>query len=355
MTTWPPRVDELLQGVLVPQFALTIEGAPAGAALLRAVLSVSVTQVADQPASFALQVNDPELKLVDAGSGAFAEGRRIGVALGYVGRLQPLIDGEVAAVAVELSPGGGLTLTIDGFDALHAGSRGSAYREFRDGQTDADIVRQIAADMGLAAQVDATGARSDRRVQSHVSNLAYLQQLAAANDCRLWVERGTLYFKRVRSAPQVALARGRNLVSFAARLNTTGHVRTVEVRAWDAAQKQPISASASIGQSLAYTGALAATGLAQINAGDTRQVLVADGQVRTLAEAQALADARLAEQRRNLLSAEGSAIGDPDIRVGSTLLVADLGRFSGRWVVEQARHTLDAGGYRTSFEMRQAL
>lgn len=341
-------------GIMVPAYALTIEGAPLPAPLLRAILSVGVTQVANKPASFSLQINDPTLTLVDAVDGLFAEGRKVGIAMGYVGKLQPVIAGEITSISVELGESGGLTLGVEGFDGLHAGSRGTRYREFREGLTDSAIVQQIAGDLQLGATVDPTGPRSDRRVQSNVSDLDYLQELTAANDYQLWVENGILFFKRVRSAPQVTVARGRDLISFSARLNTAGHVSAVEVRGWDAGQKQAFSARASISQAQDYVSRLSLTGQAQIaGAANSARVIYADGAVRTIDEAQRLADASLAEQRRNQLSAEGSAVGNPDIRVGSTLLLANLGRFSSRYIVERAQHTIDQGGYRTSFEMRQ--
>lgn len=337
-----------------PAYALTVEGAAIPAPILRAIMAVSVTQVANQPASFSLQVADPHLTLVDAAGGLFAEGRKVGIAMGYVGRLQPLIEGEITAISVELSESGGFTLGIEGFDGLHAGTRGTKYREFRDSQTDSAIVQQIAGDLRLGAAVDPTGVRSDRRVQPNVSDFAYLQELREANDYQLWVENGILFFKRVRPAPQVTVARGRDLISFSARLNTAGHVSAVEVRGWDAGQKQSFSASAGIDQAQEYVSRLSLTGRAQVaGASNSARVIYADGAVRSIDEAQRLVDATLAEQRRNLLSAEGSAVGNVDIRVGSTLVLANLGRFSASYIVERAQHNIDQGGYRTSFEMRQ--
>lgn len=341
-------------GVMVPDYALAIEGVPIPAAVLRSIMAVSVTQVANEPASFSLQVNDPKLKLIDAVSGLFTEGSKLAIALGYVGNVEPVIEGEISSVAVELDEGGGLTLAIEGFDGLHAGTRGTRYREFRDGQTDSEIVQQIAADLRLPAVVDPTGPRSDRRVQANVSDLAYLQQLATDNDFQLWVDTGALFFKRVRLAPPASVARGSDLISFSAHLNTAGHVSAVEVRGWDAGQKVPFAARATISLAQNYLSRLSLTGLAQIRGGaDSERVIYADGSVRTIDEAQRLADATLARQRRNLLSAEGSALGNPAIRVGSLLGLSNLGRFSGCYTVERARHTIDQNGYRTFFDMGQ--
>lgn len=337
-----------------PRHLVTVEGVPLPEAVTNAIVSLSVTQVANQPASFSLQLDDPHMVLIDAHLGLFAEGRKIAILMGYGNDLQNLIEGEVSAVSIEIDSHKGTLLTVEGFDHLHGGSRGVAYREFRDAQTDSAIVQQIAQEMGLLAVVDPTGVQSDRRVQAHVSNLSYLQALAQAHDFQLWAEGGTLHFQRVRAAGEVLLLYGDNLETFSARLSTAGHVRDIEVRGWDAGNKQAISATASVTLSAAYAASLSLTGQSQIGS-DSKEVIFADGEVRSIAEAQRLAEARMSVQRRNLLSAEGRTFGNPALRVGSVATVKGLARFSGQYVVEQARHTMADGGYSTSFELRQQL
>lgn len=346
------------QDVLVPEYALSIEGVPIPAPARRSIVSVNISQVANEPASFSLQVNDPHFLLVDAVDGLFAEGKRAEIALGYVGKTQRMITGEITAVSVELEESGGLTLHVQGFDGLHAGTRGTGYRQFRDAQTDSAIVQEIARDMQLEADVDTTGSRSGQRVQCNVSNLDLLQELTQANGFQLWVEGKTLHFKRRRSGPRVVVSRGRDLISFSARLSTAGHVGAVEVRGWDAGQKQTFSARVIARQSAEYTARLAATGQAQVNgaaAAPSERVIYADGQVRTIDEARTMAEAVLARQRCSLLTADGSAIGNPDIQVGSLVTLENMGRFNGDYVVENARHEISQAGYRTTFEMRQHL
>ena len=72
-------------------------------------------------------------------------------------------------------------------------------------------------------------------------------------------------------------------------------------------------------------------------------------------EAQRFADAELRRLRRNLITGDGATVGNPSLRVGTILFVDDFGRFSGEYVVESARHEINQGGYRTSFQVRQAL
>jgi phage protein D len=359
----PFKFDFAPQGILLPDFKVWVEGVPLPAVVRESIAAVSVAQQTNQPASFRLQVNDPRFLLVDATEGLLAEGKRCEIAMGYLGSTLPMIEGEISAVGIELGESGGLILNMEGFDALHAGTRGTGYRQFGEHQSDSAIVREIASEMVPTAVIDETGPRNGGRIQQNVSDLEYLQELARFHNFQLWVEGRTLFFLRHRPAPPGLFSRGVNLISFSAHLSTAGHVGVVEVRGWDAARKEPIVARAVAAQSADYLKALSATGLAQIIASELglaakarKQVIHAQGQVNSISEAQAKADAVMAEQRRNLLSASGSVIGDPKLRVGSIVALRNMGRFSLQpYVIEQVTHQINQSGYRTSFEMRQFL
>jgi len=56
------------------------------------------------------------------------------------------------------------------------------------------------------------------------------------------------------------------------------------------------------------------------------------------------------------LTATGSTVGDPRIQAGTVLQIEGVGRqFGGLYRVIQATHTVDSGGYRTSFEARKEI
>lgn len=355
----PFMSDFAPQGMLVPDYAVRVEGLPLPPTVRRAIVAVTVTQQVNQPASFQMQLNDPQFLLIDAAQGLLAEGRRVEIAIGYVGNTLPLIEGEIAAIGVELDEGGGLTLHVEGFDDLHAGTRGTGYRQFREDQSDSAIVRQIAGEMLPAAVVvDETGPRSAGRIQHNVSNLQFLQQLAQFHGFQLWVDGRTLYFMRRRPTISAAFIRGVNLISFATRLSTAGHVGEIEVRGWDPARKEAVSGRALAAQAGDGLQALSATGQAQLlgaGAGTHKQVIHAQGEVNSVGEAQARAEAAMLEQSRNLLSASGSVVGDAQLRVGSTVSLQNMGRFSLQtYLIEQLTHQVNQSGYRTSFEMRLA-
>lgn len=359
----PFTVDVAPRGILVPDYIVLVEGIPLPHAVRQSIVAVSVTQQANHPASFRLQLIDPQFLLVDAAQGLLVEGRRVEIAMGYKGHTLPMMEGEITTLDIELEEIGGLTLNVEGFDGLYVGTRGTSYRQFRGGQSDSTIVREIAKEMSLDPVVKETGPRSGGRIQQNITNLEYLQELARFHNFQLWVEGRTLFFRSDRPGPPAVFARGVNLIAFSAHLSTAGHVAEIEVQGWDVGRKASLIGRAKAAQSAAYLKALSPTGLAQIissalglsrNAG--KQVIQAQGQVNSPHEAQVMADAAMAEQRRNLLSANGSVIGDPKVRVGSVVMLENMGRFSLQpYVIEQVTHQINQSGYRTSFEMRQLL
>jgi phage protein D len=341
-----------------PAFAVEAEGVPLPVDLSAAIASVSVTLNANQPSAVSLEVHDPRLHWIDAVSGLLQEGRRINVSMGYGRALRPMIAADIVALDADLDDSGGLLIHVHGFDALHRASRGSEYEQSLDGESDSIIVQKIARNvLGLNAAVSLQGGRSRRRLKSNVTTLQYLEQLASEYGCVFWVDDGLLHFQRDPLGVRIPLRRRVNLAALSVRLSTAGQVGEVEARAWDTTQKQEIVAVARAAGSPAYAATLSIAGLEQtLQAGaSSKRVLFAGIDATTQEEAQRFADNELQRLRRNLVTAEGSTIGNPEIRVGTSLVIVEFGRFSGEYVVESARHVLDQGGYKTSFQARQYL
>jgi hypothetical protein len=56
------------------------------------------------------------------------------------------------------------------------------------------------------------------------------------------------------------------------------------------------------------------------------------------------------------LTGSGNTIGDPRIKAGSVLRLEGLGeQFGGLYRVTSAKHTIDGGGYHTSFNVRKEV
>ena len=65
---------------------------------------------------------------------------------------------------------------------------------------------------------------------------------------------------------------------------------------------------------------------------------------------------KLLSKLNQRLTGSGSTIGDPRIRAGTVLRLDGIGKqFSGLYRVTSATHTIDSGGYRTSFDVRKEI
>ena len=348
---------QLTPDIFVPTFDMKIDGATLDAQIAAQVIDITVTQHLDPPAAFQFRMDDPELKLIDLQRGKFTEGTRIEIGIGFVGNVQNLIMGEITAVAADFPGSGPATLEVQGFDLAHWLMRGTVWRVWggpgaHDGLADSDIVTEIANEVGLTSDVDPTGQRSAPIVQQNVSNLAFLTHLAHLNNYYLWVDGTTLHFKEQISAPNnVKLEWGKTLMSFSGRLSTAGQVNSVEVRGWDPKQKQQFTATVQRSD----TSSLSATGQAQLakGAGGQSNLLITDAPVTDAQQAQDYAQAIMSGQQKTLFTGNGTSVGDPSIQVGATLTLTGVGRFDGTYTVQQATHTLGAGGYQTSFEVLQ--
>ncbi|MFZ5961671.1 phage late control D family protein [Thalassococcus sp. BH17M4-6] len=81
--------------------------------------------------------------------------------------------------------------------------------------------------------------------------------------------------------------------------------------------------------------------------------VVVDEPVQNQAEADAKALGILRERVKDMVTAEGSTVGFPDLRAGRVIEVTGVGaRYSGRWVLTKTTHKLDSTGYTTKFNCR---
>jgi phage protein D/phage baseplate assembly protein gpV len=340
-----------LPEVYVPSFEVRVAGSPLPEPIARRITRVSVTEPQDPPNHFSLQFYDPGLELIGTVDGLFAEGAKVEIGLGYVGDVRPMFKGRITAVTAQFPESGPPVVDVEGSDDLHKLTRGTAYGSFE--EADGDIVRKMIADqmVGLQVEVDDTPARMRPRVQMHRSNYAFLQDLAALNRYAVWVEDGTLFFKKTRpTRNKLPLEWGRTLQSFTPRISTAGLVRKVVVKGYDPIQKGFTGAADS---PATLPVGLSPSGLLDVESGSGgRSELVLEGApVSSEVEATAYAQAILDQIWQGAVTGSGTSPGQPEIRVGTVLEMSKIGRFSGDYVVTSVTHSVGEGGYQTSFEV----
>lgn len=192
-------------------------------------------------------------------------------------------------------------------------------------------------------------------------------------------------------SPDLTLRWGQSLVEFTPRLTSVGEVLAISVRLWRPEIRMEFTVSvswdwdrqslelsvvpsyglpaaaaagpglASVGRRLADRAALRAQRqreridlrLQQPNRDRTMTLL---GEPVTLTTAPRILVGKLLPMLNKRLTGSGSTVGDPRIRAGTVLRLEGLGeQFGGLHRVTSATHTLDEGGYRTSFEVRKEI
>lgn len=345
-------LPEPLPDIFAPAFEMKVGGRPLEEEIAKSIMEVSVTEHLNPPSQFRFRLNDPTLKFIDRKDGRFTEGNLVEISIGYVGNTKKMIVGEISALSADFPSDGPATLGVEGFDSLHAMTRGTIYRKFEEGILDSDIASQIAQEMGLKASVVPTLLHEGTRVQDHVTNLRFLEMLAGENGYFLWVDGDTLYFGNERPAPNtITLEWGKTLMSFSPRLSTAGQVNAVEVRGWDRSRKQSISAR--VERSSQAQAELSESGQRQLarGAGGRSELVIEDTQVSSAQQAEARANRILSAQQEASIDGSGTSVGRPDMRVGTILELRRIGRFSRQYIVEQVTHTVGSGGYTTSFQV----
>jgi hypothetical protein len=200
--------------------------------------------------------------------------------------------------------------------------------------------------------------------QKGQSDLEFLREIAASWDADFWVDGDTLYFSRFmfkEYTPRLTLTWGQSLIDFTPKVNTVGRVAAAAMKF--TLREIPLSFVVSVfwdfdRETLGVNVVpAAAAGSLKSAVGPTYTIV--DQPIRSPGDLLSSALAITRELRTRLngrLTATGSAVGNPDIRSGALIQFDGLGPdFSGPYRVTSATHSIDAGGYRTTFEVHKEI
>lgn len=334
---------------LQSHFYLEVDGAAAPDDLSRDLEEVRVENSLHLPDVATLVLHDPRLSWID--DARLEPGKTLRIsARGETGE-KPLFDGEI----VEVEPVFGRSthrLTVRAFDRLHRLARGRHVRSFLN-LTDGDLVRKIAQEVGLQAEVGPANQVHSYLLQANETNLELLQHRAAALGYLLFVREKKLCLQPPQPAGvPIELQWGASLLEFRPRLATADQVTAVTVRGWDPDRRQELIGQVTNGTAAPQVGEKRSGGeLCQEGFRLAAPLLVADRPVRTQSEADWLAQAAADRRSGRFIEAEGVCRGNPSLVAGVTVQISALGdRFSGTYFVTGATHVyhVDAG-YTTEF------
>jgi uncharacterized protein involved in type VI secretion and phage assembly len=316
------------------------------------------------PDMFVLRFRDPQHIVLAKGRLAIGAKVSLRVMTAEPGGPELLMSGEVTAVELDLDRAGTVT-EIRGMDEAHRLFRGRRVTAFPN-MAVSDVVRKVTERAGLkAGRIDAVpgvgGQQNTQLSQDDVSDWEFLTRLADRVGAQVAVVDGKLDF-RLPEAPTAAPGRtaaattdrfvleaNRNLTALRASLTAAEQVPEVEVRAWDFAHKQELTARAAPKAASADVEGVDPVALARTFGSPSFVAAGAGYQSQGEVKAAARAIADLIGGA--CIELEGVAKGNPRLRAGVAVALTGVGvPFAGKYTLTGTRHLFnDQVGYTTAF------
>ncbi len=330
----------MADSTFAPAFTVEINGTRLSADLARYIVDLSIVNERNSLDSLTMTLANPypQMRWTHSDDASmFKEDNAIKVRVGYVDQQQPLFDGKITIVSPNFPESGLPTVGISGASWLETLRRNIHTRTFLD-MTDKQIAEKIIGDAGLQAAVEETTTKNPYLIQRNQSDWKFLVGRARLINFEIFGDGKTVKFQPVKDTQgKVAtFVWGRTLKSFNPSVSRVEEVSTVVVRGYDPSAKKEIEARA---------GAAAIGGSAT-----GKEEIYASSAITTQEEADQLAQALYNERALAAMTGTGAVVGTTTLRAGRVIELTGLGpRFSGSYYITQATHTINSGGYQTTF------
>ncbi len=341
---------------------IEIDGRELPADVAPQLISAYVDDSQRLPDMFVLRFRDPARMVLSKAQAKIGAQAKVMVQVAGSQAPAPLIQGEITALEAEFDSGGTFTV-IRGYDQTHRLFRGRRTRSFIQ-MTASDIAAEVAAGAGLrVGEITSTSTVFPHVTQAGQTDWELLELLGRDNGFEIAVREGSFSFTApttASDAPDAAkgtdaqplvLELGQGLLRFRSVLTSAQQVGSVEVRGWDIATKQALTATAPAQTRSADLPTVKPADLAK-TFGEAVHVAT-DVPYRTQAEVDEAASSLADEVAAGFAEFEGVARGNPMIRAGAAITVSGLGEpFDGKYTVTTSRHRIEPGtGYTTSFSV----
>jgi phage protein D len=306
-------------------------------------------------------------------------GNNIQLSMGYQGRspdLRVMTTGPITSLEADFPESAAPRMTVGGSSALENFRKKQYTWHWPDtgtGITESQVARDLGAHqpdapqgrpgLGFPVRVNAQAAGLETPTDTIMMNneypIVFLMQLARRRGYDLFLSRdegadasdpGYLYFGPSRFVSDTAyeLEWGKTLVSFKPTIALARQVRRLTVSGWDRRRQRRIEGVATTDQMTINRD------LQQFVDLVGHEEVVTDQPVQTQAEANRKAADLLNAQLQEMATATGVTIGLPDLRAGRAVQISGVDPLlDGRWFVKETTHTINDGGYRTTFTARR--
>ncbi|MCT7980956.1 VgrG-related protein [Laspinema olomoucense] len=349
------------------QPSLTIDGTEASEKLRADIIEISVEESLHQPGMFTLMINNDYFPGIGKPWGhekLFAIGKPIEIGFSSSTTEAPefskgqttanLFKGEITSIECSFTQTSEATMLIRGYDVGHRLHRGRYNRSFQN-MSDTDILKKVIKEVGISSgTVDSSGSPHDYVFQENQTNMEFLRERATRNGFELFVQDGKLNFRKPKAGSTLELKWLQDIHSFRVRVSSTEQVSAVEVRGWDYKLKKPIVSKANSATVLTKTDYQEGEKTSSAFNGQPAKatMIVVDKPVFSNKEADTIAQSLCNELGGEFVQADGVAEGNPDIRTGKVVQFADMGKYSGKYYITEARHLYQQGIYTTEFSVR---
>ena len=372
-----------------PDFALKLDGQPVAAELRGCIQSVRCHTGYEGLDEVEVTLANDGLRWLD--NRQFKLDTALTLAMGYAPNpLVQVFDGEVVARGASFPSGGAPTITVTAHDRRHRMDEGKKVRWFAiplpcPGNlpvpdlatvslvTLENLMLPIFDPVGAALSIilggvdtivaitDPDSAQKVIRKQANESDYAFLGRIAAENGWDVRVEHdGPLGGRLLHFTSSLdhldadfTYGYGRSLIEFAPRLTTVGQIFTVGGFVWVPAIKMTFHVALGFDWDRMSLTLSIFPGSVPLNMrpGD---YLIEEPLTPTSIPRKLVSE--LIPKLNKRLTATGSVVGEPRMRVGNVLRIEGAGEeFGGLYRATGVTHTIDNSGFRTSFEARKEI
>jgi uncharacterized protein len=374
--------------VRTPDFRVEINGDQIPAEMRAHLMSISFQNGIEGASRVEIQLASPNLTWLDHPLLQVDNGFEL--SLGYAGDpIEKVFVGEITGINPTFPNGGMPTVTVIAHDFLHRMAEGSKSRSFAIDLpclgvlplpdpfvvslvTLADLLIPYPDPVGGALSVvmlaltyivDPLEARKAVRVQDNQSDFDFLSMIAKQNGSDMYIDHTmdpqgyVLRFPFVirHYDADLTLKYGESLMEFTPKLSTVGQVPGISVRVWVAAIQTELVMVLSWDFDRGAFSLEVYPGLGSL---ETLAIGKSALQITTIGpiEAVRMLIGELLPRLNNRLTGAGSTVGDLRIRAGQVIEFDGVGdQFGGKYRITSCTHTIDSGGYRTSFECRKEV
>lgn len=372
-----------------PEFSLLLDGQPIPAELRASVLSVRCLTGYEGLDEVEVTLANEKLRWLD--EPLFKLDTSLTLKLGYApDPLLQTFDGEVVARGASFPSGGMPTFTLTAHDRRHRMRQGKKVRWFAiplpcpgnlplpDIATASivtleNLLLPIFDPVGAALSIilggvdtfvavtDPYSAQKVIRKQANESDYDFLARIAGENGWDVLVEHdgpvGGHLLRFTSSLDQLqadfTFGYGSTIIDFAPRVTKVGQIFTVGGFVWIPAIKMTFTVTLGFDWDRMSLTLSVSPGIVPIGMqpGDymIQEPLTPLSLPRRLVS-------ELIPRLNKRLTASGTVVGDPQIRAGNVIRIEGVGEeFGGLYRATSVTHTIDAGGFRTRFEMRKEI